>query len=129
MNLANATKFIVGTDVDDTTSVATISNGTFVVSGGTFMTQNYKGTINAMTTTMRMGCAINLPSMSTMNVRDYVALYDGTDNSGTGALNVYGTFIPAAGQKFYGCTMQDGSTNVHVRRGRREVRRKRRGHD
>ena len=109
VNLANATKFIVGTDVDGATSVATISNGTFVVSGGTFMTQNYKGTINAMTTTMRMGCAINLPSMSTMNVRDYVALYDGTDNSGTGALNVYGTFKPSAHDKFYGCTMQNGS--------------------
>lgn len=109
VNLANATKFIVGSDVDGATSVDTISNGTFVVSGGTFMTQNYKGTINAMTTTMRMGCAINLPSMSTMNVRDYVALYDGTDNSGTGALNVYGTFKPSAHDKFYGCTMQNGS--------------------
>ena len=109
VNLANATKFIVGTDVDGATSVATISNGTFVVSGGTFMTQNYKGTINAMTTTMRMGGAINLPSMSTMNVRDYVALYAGTDNSGTGALNVYGTFTPVE-SGFYGCTMQNGST-------------------
>ena len=109
VNLANATKFIVGTDVDGATSVATISNGTFVVSGGTFMTQNYKGTINAMTTTMRMGCAINLPSVSTMNVRDYEALYAGTDNSGTGALNVYGTFTPVE-SGFYGCTMQNGST-------------------
>ena len=108
VNLANATKFIVGTDVDGATSVTTISNGTVVVSGGTFMTQNYKGTINAMTT-MRMGCAINLPSMSTMNVRDYEALYAGTDNSGTGALNVYGTFTPVE-SGFYGCTMQDGST-------------------
>ena len=110
VNLANATKFIVGTDVDAATSVTPISNGTFVVSGGTFMTQNYKGTINAMTTTMRMGCAINLPSMSTMNVRDYVALYDGTDNSGTGALNIYGTFKPSVHDKFYGATMQNGST-------------------
>jgi len=50
---------------------------------------------------------------NTLSVCDYEAVWASntkTHNAGTAALNVYGTFIPAAGQKFYGCTMQNGST-------------------
>ena len=48
-----------------------------------------------------------------LSVRDYEAVWSSntkTHNEGTAALNVYGTFTPAAGQKFYGCTMQNDST-------------------
>ncbi len=48
-----------------------------------------------------------------LSVKDYIArapLGTGTaDNTGTGALNVYGTFKPF-NTFFYGCTLQDGAT-------------------
>ena len=50
---------------------------------------------------------------NTLSVCDYEAVWASntkTHNAGKSALNVYGTFTPTAGQKFYGCTMQDGST-------------------
>ena len=41
----------------------------------------------------------------------YEAVYKANYNSGTAALNVYGTFKPSKEHDyFYGCTMQDGST-------------------
>ncbi len=46
---------------------------------------------------------------ATLNVRNYVARYEGSSNAGTAALNVYGTFTPET-DNFYGCTMQNGST-------------------
>ena len=44
-----------------------------------------------------------------LTARNYVARYEGTSNTGAAALNVYGTFTPVT-DKFYGCTMQNGST-------------------
>ena len=50
-------------------------------------------------------------SMTTaLNVHDYEAVFGANYNKGTAALNVFGTFKPAAHDYFYGCTMQDGST-------------------
>ncbi len=59
----------------------------------------------------KMNCALEINAA--LSVRDYEAVWASntqSHNAGTAALNVYGTFTPAAGQKFYGCTMQDGST-------------------
>ena len=59
----------------------------------------------------KVNCALQIAAA--LSVRDYEAVWASnaeTHNAGTAALNVYGTFTPAAGQKFYGCTMQDGST-------------------
>ena len=59
----------------------------------------------------KVKCALNIGN--TLSVRDYEAVWASntkSHNAGTAALNVHGTFTPAAGQKFYGCTMQDGST-------------------
>ena len=56
-----------------------------------------------------VGCALNLGTA--LSVHDYEAVYSyNAANSGTAALNVYGTFKPSAHDYFYGCTMQDGST-------------------
>ena len=59
----------------------------------------------------KVGCALQIAAA--LSVRDYEAVWASntqSHNAGTAALNVYGTFTPAAGQKFYGCTMQNGST-------------------
>jgi autotransporter-associated beta strand protein len=56
-----------------------------------------------------VGCALNLGTA--LSVHDYEAVYNyNAANSGTAALNVYGTFKPSEHNYFYGCTMQDGST-------------------
>ena len=56
-----------------------------------------------------VGCALNLGTA--LSVHDYEAVYSyNAANSGTAALNVYGTFKPSEHNYFYGCTMQDGST-------------------
>ena len=95
---------------DDAQNVI-ITNGTMNVSGGTFKTYpSYYGTVNATTLTMRMNGAMSISDACTINLRDYEALYDGTANTGTGTVNVSGTFKPSAHDKFYGVTMQSGST-------------------
>ena len=95
---------------DDAQDVV-ITNGTMNVSGGTFKTYpSYAGTVNATTLTMRMNGAISISDACTVNLRDYEALYDGTANTGSGTVNVSGTFKPSAHDKFYGVTMQGGST-------------------
>ena len=58
------------------------------------------------TATLEAGCALVLSNA--LHVTDYVASYAGSGNGGTGAMNVYGRFVPNA-DGFYGCTMQDGS--------------------
>ena len=56
-----------------------------------------------------MGSALNI--VTALSVHDYEAAYNYDYNSGTEALNVYGTFTPGASHNyFYGCTMQNGST-------------------
>ena len=57
-------------------------------------------------TDVSIACALNLQHW--MKVRDYTALYDGSGNSGTAVLEVYGTFKPV-GTGFYAPTMQGGS--------------------
>jgi hypothetical protein len=54
-----------------------------------------------------VGCALNLTAP--MDVRGYEALYEGTSNAGTAALNVFGTFRPVT-SNYYGCVLQDGAT-------------------
>lgn len=71
-------------------------------------TMSLGGVVYATNTTWLVGGALNMGN--TLNVSNYVARYTGTANAGTGALNVYGTFKPSAHDKFYGCTMQGGST-------------------
>ena len=88
---------------------AKIENGKIDITQGGWLQ-----VVNACVATnvdFKVKCALNIGN--TLNVRDYEAVWASntkTHNAGTAALNVYGTFIPAAGQKFYGCTMQDGST-------------------
>ena len=71
---------------------------------------SYYGTVDATTLTMRMNGAMSISDGCTVNLRDYEALYDGTANTGSGTVNVSGTFKPSAHDKFYGVTMQSGLT-------------------
>ncbi|MBR6733817.1 MAG: hypothetical protein IKL96_05390, partial [Kiritimatiellae bacterium] len=117
VNLADSTIMLLGSDVDAATSVTSISNGTFAVTGGTFRPLNYKGTVEARTANMRMNCAMNINDACTLNVGGYEALYEGDDNAGVGAMNVYGRFKPVA-DGFYGCRLQNGAVlDLNARRG------------
>ena len=88
---------------------AKIENGKIDITQGGWLQ-----VVNACVATnvdFKVKCALNIGN--TLSVRDYEAVWASntqSHNAGTAALNVYGTFTPAAGQKFYGCTMQDGST-------------------
>ena len=85
------------------------SNGVVdVVSGGTLYFRD--GTMSFPATDLRVSSALGIESSATLNVSNYLARYSYKYGSGTGALNVYGTFTPTNSTYFYGCTMQNGST-------------------
>ena len=78
-----------------------------ITSGGYMQTLN--SAYNATNVDFIVGSALNISSV--LSVHDYEAAYNYNANSGTAALNVYGTFKPGVDHDyFYGCTMQDGST-------------------
>jgi len=89
---------------------AKIENGKIDIQSGGWLQ-----VVNACVATnvdFKMNCALNIGN--TLSVRDYEALWTSNNtehNAGTAALNVYGTFRPnPSHDRFYGCTMQDGST-------------------
>ena len=65
------------------------------------------GVVAATNVDFSVGCALNLTAP--MDVGGYEALYEGTSNAGTVALNVFGTFRPVT-SNYYGCVLQDGAT-------------------
>ena len=78
-----------------------------ITSGGWL--QTLTSACNASNVDFIVGCALNIGT--DLSVHDYEAVYNyNAANSGTAALNVYGTFKPSEHDYFYGCTMQDGST-------------------
>ena len=84
-----------------------VQDGTLCITGaGTLQTLN-NNVAGSQTMDFDVAAALNVGA--TLNVRNYVARYEGSSNAGTAALNVYGTFTPET-DNFYGCTMQDGST-------------------
>lgn len=62
---------------------------------------------DARTVTFDVNCALDVAS--TLNVSNYIARYEYNYNKGTGEMAVWGTFTPIS-TKFYGCTLQNGST-------------------
>ena len=89
---------------------AKIENGKIDITAGGWLQ-----VVNACVATnvdFKVNCALNMGN--TLSVRDYEAVWTSsntTHNQGTAALNVFGTFTPSASHdRFYGCTMQDGST-------------------
>ena len=85
-----------------------IANGTLKTSGGELRLGNTeRGTIVATGISLEANSPINM--IQDVDVEDYTANYAGTGNSGTAALNVYGTFSPV-GSGYYGCTLHGGST-------------------
>ncbi len=87
----------------------TYSNGVVdVVSGGTFSFTT--GTMDFRAADLRVNSALRIDSSATLNVSNYLAKYSYQHGTGSGALNVYGTFAPTNSTYFYGCTMQNGST-------------------
>ena len=84
-----------------------VQDGTLCITGaGTLQTLN-NNVAGSQTMDFDVAAALNVGA--TLNVRNYVARYEGSSNAGTAALNVYGTFTPET-DNFYGCTMQNGST-------------------
>ena len=78
-----------------------------ITSGGTLCTAT--AAYDSQTVDFSVGSALNLGTA--LSVHDYKAEFASDYNGGTAALNVYGTFTPSAGHnRFYGATMQDGST-------------------
>ncbi len=109
-NLQDNGEFVLATADNNPNSMPSITNGTLAVSGGTLRVyQGYTVPVNMTSTTLRMNGALNLPAGSTINLRDYEALYDGTGNSGTGILNVSGTFKPV-GTGFFGPVLNGDAT-------------------
>ena len=89
---------------------AKIENGKIDITQGGWLQ-----VVNACVATnvdFRVNCALNIGN--TLSVRDYEAVWTSgktTHNAGTAAMNVYGAFRPnPSHDRFYGCTMQDGST-------------------
>jgi len=89
---------------------AKIENGKIDITAGGWLQ-----VVNACVATnvdFKVNCALNIGN--TLSVRDYEAIWTSNNtehNKGTAALNVYGTFRPnPSHDRFYGCTMQDGST-------------------
>ena len=110
-NLQDNGEFVLATNYDQNPNAVTaITNGTLAVSGGTLRVQSgYKVPVDMTSTTLRMNGALNLQAGSSINLRDYEALYDGTGNSGTGVLNVSGTFKPV-GTGFFGPVLNGDAT-------------------
>ena len=85
-----------------------IANGTLKTSGRELRFGNTeRGMIVATGISLEANSPINM--IQDVDVEDYTANYAGTGNSGTAALNVYGTFSPV-GSGYYGCTLHGGST-------------------
>ena len=85
-----------------------IANGTLKTSGRELRFGNSeRGMIVATGISLEANSPINM--IQDVDVEDYTANYAGTGNSGTAALNVYGTFSPV-GPGYYGCTLHGGST-------------------
>ncbi|MCQ2392876.1 MAG: hypothetical protein MJ249_01190 [Kiritimatiellae bacterium] len=82
-------------------------NGTFKFLYGGFATTVSGSPFDAHTVTFDVNCALNIGAV--LSVSNYVARYTGNYNRGAAELAVYGTFTPVS-EKFYGCTLQDGST-------------------
>ena len=84
---------------------ADITDGTLKTTGeGTLQTIGAAGSA-----TMDLDVSTPLNVGADVTARNYTARYEGTANAGAAAINVYGTFTPVT-DKFYGCTMQNGST-------------------
>ncbi len=62
---------------------------------------------DARTVTFDVNCALDVAG--TLSVSNYVARYNANYNKGSAEMAVWGTFTPIS-TKFYGCTLQNGST-------------------
>ena len=103
INIADGKAFnILNLTVHDGRIDVPVTTGTLCVGDA-----NVKQEIAATNVDFSVGCALNLTAP--MSVRGYEALYEGTANAGTAALNVFGAFRPVT-SNYYGCTLQDGAT-------------------
>lgn len=83
-----------------------IEDGTLKLQGdGVF--QVFELPVDARTVDFEVGVPLNLTA--DLSVRNYLPRLTDAADAGTGALNVYGKFVPAV-DAFYGCTLQDGAT-------------------
>jgi len=91
-----------------------VKNGTVDIASGGSLRTGISGIAKANNNNVatnadfRINAALLL--YAPLSVRNYEALFEGNNGTGTGALTCYGTFKPSAHNYFYGPTMQDGST-------------------
>ena len=105
-NIASGKNFLIcNMTFDEGRVEIPVTNGTLVV--GKSGTASANGVVAATNVDFSVGCALTL--YAPMDVGGYEALYEGTANTGTAALNVFGTFRPVT-SNYYGCVLQDGAT-------------------
>ena len=106
MNIASGKVFtLVNMTLDEGRVEIPVTTGTFRTGRSGNADANQE--IAATNVDFSVGCALNI--IAPMSVRGYEALYEGTSNAGTAALNVFGTFRPVT-SNYYGCVLQDGAT-------------------
>lgn len=103
MRLATGIYFLVRN-----ATVLTGDGGMIEVTGDGFFSPR-TGTKGVNAAGVDFDVTYRLRLQDTLSVHDYTAKYAGTDGDGSSALNVGGTFKPTV-DRFYGPTMQDGST-------------------
>ncbi len=91
-----------------------ISEGTLTTTGaGSFQIGYYTSNsehiypIDAQDTDFVVGSSLRV--LAPLTVRNYTAMYEGDLNEGTNRLFVTGTFKPCVSDRFYGCTLGNGS--------------------
>ena len=89
-------------------TVLTGDGGAIEVTGDGFFSPR-TGTSGVNAADLDLDVAYRLRLQDSLSVHDYTAKYAGTYGDGSSALNVGGTFKPTV-DRFYGPTMQDGST-------------------
>jgi len=84
-------------------------DGGDIETDGDFFFNVWAGSSGVVATNLDLDVTYRLLLSDSLSVRDYTAAYSGTYGSGSSALKVGGTFKPTV-SRFYGPTMQDGST-------------------
>lgn len=85
-------------------------NGTVVTSGGGYFAPNAASGTSRDMRTVDFRFEGPLAQTTSIDVRNLTMVYDDTKKSGTGKVNIYGTFTPSAKNYIHNFVMQDGST-------------------
>ena len=88
----------------------TFENGTVIVTGGGYFAPNAASGTSRDMRTVDFRFEGPLAQTTSIDVRNLTMIYDDTKKSGSGKVNIYGTFTPSANNYLNNFVMQDGST-------------------